>query len=279
MFTNILRADIYRLARSQFVRVTAVAFLVVIGLYCVFNFADHSETSFAFGGVVGTAADGTPLIDGFVGFSYLDPDNPRFWELVYSATCFTAATLFAIPITGMMITSADDQNGITKIAVAQGQSQSLLYLSKVVLSVLVTGALWALHNVITLLLTLSRENASFNGDQLRRWALTCLLIFLPLVVLMLLVSLVTLVTGSRVTGLVVMVLLIFTAPFLATLAQSRPSTLLDVILGVNPVWHANRVTRYWSQTQILGHTWLMFVVGSVLLLGASIAWLRRRELS
>ena len=176
MFANMLRADAYRFLRSRFARTTGVVFVVVIGLFCLFNFADHTSASFAFGGPI-ASKDGVPLLDGFVGFAYADPAHPMFWELVYSAVCFTAVTMFAIPITGMMITSADDHNGITKIAVAQGQSQTRLYLSKVLLAVLVTGLLWVLHNAITLGLVLVREDASIEAAGLRRWAWLCLLLY------------------------------------------------------------------------------------------------------
>ncbi|MEL4357686.1 MULTISPECIES: hypothetical protein [unclassified Luteococcus] len=279
MFANMLRADAYRFLRSRFAAVTGVAFCVVIGLFCLFNFADHASTSFAFGGPIGVTKDGVELIDGFVGFAYADPAHPLFWELVYSATCFTAATMFAIPITGMMITSSDDQNGITKIAVAQGQSQTRLFLSKVVLSVAVTGILWALHNAITLALVLVREDVSLTGHQVGQWAWLCLLIFLPQAVLMLLVSLVTLISRSRVMGLVLLVVLVLAAPILAAVVRAHPSRWADLTLGISPVWHLNRVSRAWAETQIVGHTWLMFALGVVLLGAASLAWLRRRELS
>lgn len=279
MFANILRADAYRFLRSRFATTTAISFCVVIGLFCLFNFADHSSTSFAFGGPIGVTKEGVELIDGFVGFAYADPSHPLFWELVYSATCFTAATMFAIPITGMMITSADDQNGITKINVAQGLSQTRLYLSKVLLAVLVTGVLWALHNAITLALVLVREDASIDSLGLRRWAWNCLLLFLPQLVLMLLVSLVALVTRSRVASLVTLVLLVLITPIVGAVLRSHPSRIGDSLMGLNPVWHLNRVPRAWAEPQIVGHTWLMFAIGTVLLIGASIAWLRHRELS
>ncbi|MEL4505436.1 hypothetical protein AAEX63_10170 [Luteococcus sp. H138] len=279
MFANMLRADAYRFLRSRFARTIGVVFCVVIGLFCLFNFADHSSTSFAFGGSIGQTKDGVELIDGFVGFYYADPAHPQFWELFYSATCFTAATMFAIAITGMMITSADDQNGITKINVAQGLSQTRLYLSKVLLAVIVTGLLWALHNAITLALVLVREDVSLTGDQLGRWAWHCLLLFLPQLVLMLLVSLVTLVTRSRVASMVLLVVLVLAAPILGAVARAHPSRWAELLLGASPVWHLNRVSRAWAETQIVGHTWLMFAVGTVVLLAASIAWLRHRELS
>lgn len=279
MFANMLRADAYRFLRSRFARTIGVVFCVVIGLFCLFNFADHSNTSFAFGGPIGVVREGVELIDGFVGFAYADPAHPLFWELVYSAICFTAATAFAIPITGMMITTADDQNGITKIAVAQGQSQTRLYLSKVLLAVLVTGLLWVLHNAITLGLVLVREDASIDAAGLRRWAWMCLLLFLPQVVLMLLISLVAMLTRSRVASLVVLVVLVMASPILAAVVRAHPSRIADSLLGLNPVWHLNRVSRAWAETQIVGHTWLLFAVGGVVLMAASLAWLRRRELS
>lgn len=208
MFANMLRADAYRFLRSRFARTIGVVFCLMISLFCLFNFADHSSTSFAFGGSIGVAREGVELIDGFVGFAYTDPGHPLFWELVYSATCFTAATMFAIPITGMMITTADDQNGITKIAVAQGQSQTWLYLSKAPLAALV---------------------------------MVC--------------------------------------PILAAVMRAHPSRIVDSLLGLNPVWHLNRVSRAWAQTQIVGHTWLLFAMGCAVLMAASLTWLRRRELS
>jgi len=116
--------------------------------------------------------------------------------------------MFAIPITGMMITTADDQNGITKIAVAQGQSQTRLYLSKALLAALV---------------------------------MVC--------------------------------------PILAAVMRAHPSRIVDSLLGLNPVWHLNRVSRAWAQTQIVGHTWLLFAMGCAVLMAASLTWLRRRELS
>lgn len=279
MFANMLRADAYRFLRSRFARTIGVVFCLMISLFCLFNFADHSSTSFAFGGSIGVAREGVELIDGFVGFAYTDPGHPLFWELVYSATCFTAATMFAIPITGMMITTADDQNGITKIAVAQGQSQTRLYLSKALLAVLVTGLLWVLHNAITLGLVLVREDASLGADGLRRWAWMCLLLFLPQVVLMLLISLVAMVTRSRVASLVVLVVLVMVCPILAAVVRAHPSRIVDSLLGLNPVWHLNRVSRAWAQTQIVGQTWLLFAMGCAVLMAASLAWLRRRELS
>lgn len=279
MFANILRADLYRFVRSGFARATLIAFWLVIGLFCLFNFADHSQTSFAFGGEVARAADGTPLIDGFVGFAFADPASPTYWELAYTAVCFTVATVFAIAITGMVITSSDDHNGITKIAVAQGQSQGLMYLSKVVLATAVTAVLWAAHNAITLALVLVREDASFSAAELRRWAWLCVLLYLPQFVLMLLASLVTLVSRSRIVALVMVVVLVMASPILGAVARAHPSWWADLLQGLNPVWHLNRTSRFWAETQIVGHNWLLFGIGTVVLLGASLAWLRRRELS
>ncbi|WP_394276331.1 hypothetical protein [Luteococcus sp.] len=277
MFANILRADAYRFVRSRFLHVTVVVFLAVIGLFSLFASGDD-QTSFAFGGPTGQTKDGIALVDGFMGFTYADPAHPRFWELVTTATCFTAVTLFAVAITGMVVITADDANGITKVAVAQGQSQTMLFLSKVVLSVLVTAVLWALHNALTLAITLRVTGASMTTDQLWRWAGHCGLLCLQLVVLMLTVAVVALVSRSRVVALAVLFALVMGAIVLGAVLQSHPSRLGDLLLGANPMWHINRFSRSWAEEQIIGHAWTMVVVGTVLTLGAGVAFLRRREL-
>lgn len=279
MFANIMRADLYRFVRSRFLLVTAVAFAVVIGLFTPFALADPRETNFAFGGPTGGMKDGVALYDGFVGFVYANPDHPHFWELMYSATCFTAVTVFAIAITGMVITSSDDHNGITKIAVAQGQSQTVMFCSKLVLSVLVTAVLWTLHNAITLALVLHSRGASLSGAEWARWAGFCAMLYAVQFVLMLAASLVTLVTRSRVAGLAVTVVLVFGAIIGGAINSAHPRRWANWLLGTDPMWRLNRVSRSWAETGLVGETWWYVGIASVVLVGASVAWLRRRELS
>ncbi len=277
MFANIIRCDWYRLVRSRFLQITVIVFAVVIGLFALFCTSGNSR--FSFGGPTGNTKDGVPLIDGFVGFAYVDAAHPHFWEIMYSATCFTIITLFAIPITGMIITSTDDLNGTTKLAVARGNSQTLMFVSKVILAVLVTGVLWVLHNLVTLLITLSQMDFSLTGEQWYAWAKFIGLSYLVQLVLMLLASWLVLLTRSRVVGFAVLVVLTFGTIIVAAVNRELDSQVINTLLAIDPVWHLNRIGRAWAETQITGQALLFCCVAIPVLMAASIIRLRSRELS
>ena len=276
MLWNILRADWYRFIRSRFARIMLPSFLAVIGLFALMS---SGAGTFGIGGQIGEH-DGVALIDGYVGFLYANPDQPHFWELMYSATAFTFFVFFAVSITASVITNSDDKNGITKTVVAMGQSQTLLYLAKLVVVIAVTGVLWLLHNLATLLITLNAKNVSLTGAEWGEWLKLVGVMFGILVVLMLVAALVCLLTGSQVASLVVTLGLFIAAVIMnAVVVSGSGNVFLRGLLAINPLWHLNRITRYWAQPQVLDHALLLIGIGIPVLVLASVLFLRRRELA
>ncbi|RLP06736.1 ABC transporter permease subunit [Propionibacterium australiense] len=275
MFVNIMRADFYRFIRSRFAKTIIPAFALVIGVFSLFVWG---EGSFSFGGVIGEK-DGVALIDGFRGFAFADPDNPQFWELVYSASCFGIVALFAMVITMTTITTADDRSGISKLAVAAGQPQVKLFCSKLVVGLLVTGVLWFVHNGLTMGLTLLGEHQSLTGDQVRTWLGFVAVQFCLYTVVMLLGALVALLTSSRVVSLVLILVLIMGDLIAMSLGGDEPGRVFETLTSVNPLRHVNRISRYWAEPELLTQAWILVAVAIPLLLAACVAWLRRRELS
>ena len=275
MFVNIMRADFYRFTRSRFAKTIIPAFVLVIGVFCLFI---QGEGVFSFGGAVGEK-EGVALIDGFVGFAYADPDNPQFWELVYSASCFGIIALFAMMITMTTITTADDRSGVTKLAVASGQSQYKLFCSKLVVALLVTGVLWFAHNGITMGLVLVGEHQSLTGAQVRTWLGFVAVQFCLYTVVMLLGATAALLTSSRIVPLVLLLVLVIADPIAMSLGGDEPGRIFEFVSSVNPVRHVNQISRYWAEPELLTHAWILVGVGIPLLMAACVARLGRRELS
>ncbi|MBE6477579.1 MAG: hypothetical protein E7Z97_05880 [Propionibacteriaceae bacterium] len=275
MFVNIMRADLYRFTRSRFAKTIIPSFALVIGFLCLFI---QGEGVFSFGGAVGQK-DGVALIDGFVGFAYADPDNPQFWELVYSASCFGIIALFAMMITMTTITTADDRSGITKLAVAAGQSQVKLFCSKLVVGLLVTGVLWFAHNGLTMGLVLVGEHQSLTGAQVRTWLGFVTVQFCVYTVVMLLGATAALLTSSRIVSLILLVVLVMAHPIAMSFGGDEPGRVFEFVTSINPVRHVYQISRYWAEPELLTQAWILVGVGIPLLLAACVARLRNRELS
>lgn len=275
MFVNIVRADVYRFVRSRFARTILPAFVLVIAVFGVFAWG---EGSFFFGGVVGEH-DGVPLIDGFVGFRFADPGHPQYWELVYSASCFGVVALFAMAITMTTITTADDRNGVMRLAVATGQPQVKLFCSKLIVGLAVTGVLWLVHNGATMALTLTCKHYSLTGAQVRTWLGFVGLQFCLYATVMLLGVLIALLTSSRVASLVLLLVLFLADPIARSLGGDEPGRAFEFAISLNPMRHVNQISRYWAEPEVLAHAWVFIAVTVPLILAACAVLLRRRELS
>ncbi|AXE37384.1 hypothetical protein [Acidipropionibacterium virtanenii] len=252
MLWNIVRADCYRLLHSRFLLLTAAGFVLTMAAFALMA-QGESGSGFSFGGQTGVGPGGTPLIDGFVGFGF--GDRPGFWELMYTATCFGAVSVLAVIVTTVAVAGGDDRNGITRVAVAGGQSPIVLYLSRLLVVTGLSALLWTLHNVITLLVTLAAGDASLTGRQVGRWAGLVGLEFVILVALILATGLVYLVTRNSMAAVVIMMVLFIATIIVNAMAGPDPNVLVGWLLAADPVWHMNRITRYWAEPWVLHQMW------------------------
>lgn len=274
MFANIVRADSYRFVRSRFARIAAVCFVLLLALFALMM---HGGGTFAFGGVIGHK-DGVALIDGFYGFGFTDPAHPAFWELLYTASCFGLFAILGMVLTMVMVVSADDRDGITKLAVAGGQSQERLFLSKVLIVTVLTAVLWLVHNGVSLLLTLAHYDQSVTAAQVRTWlglVGTELCLYLTV---MLVAALVTVLTGSRIASLAVVIALMVADVILSALSHAGHHW-IGTVQQLNPMHFVFSISRAWAEPEILAHAWLLVAVAVPVCLAGCAALLHRRELS
>lgn len=155
----------------------------------------------------------------------------------------------------------------------------MLFLSKVVVIVAWTLPLWLLHSAVTFAIVMSRAHRTPTRAELGAWLLLLAVQYGLLLVLMMVAVAVQLVTRSRIAAIMLPVLLFFGAIIIQVATSGSDSILAKALMAVNPMFHLNRITRYWADPVLLDHALLHVGIGLPLLLALCLLALRGRELS
>jgi ABC-type transport system involved in multi-copper enzyme maturation permease subunit len=272
---NQLKSDLYQLVNQRT--------LIVIGwtlalLYALFVLLSVTRTALAMGAWVGDQG-GQPIAVGFMGFVYADPEQPRFWEVAYTATSFAGLVWVVFLILATMFVSSEVTSGTIRLAVAHGTGLFQIFLSK-----------WTVVAVTTVLISVAFDAATFvtscvitgftpSASQVAAWAGLVGLQTLVMIVLTLMCVTMFVVTRSVVAVMGIVPIFMFAAVFLyATTAQDRPPA-AQAFMSVNPMYYLTEASRYWVDADVVGQVLLFAAVGLPALLGLSWLILSRRDLT
>lgn len=272
---NQIRADFYKLWHSRQVWIT---FFTVLALFLLFTLMSFGDGTFSMG-VADKYVEGIPVIQGFVGFTYENPDHPQFRELAYSAVSFVGILWIVLLSLAVQFYSKEYSTGAIKLSVAYGISSFTVFFSKFIVVISYFALLFYSFIYMAFILCAMQTGISLQLEHFLSLFKLVSLFYLVLIVFTMLCL--TVQTLMRNTAAVTTLMIVFMFSMVILLIANYEKELplyLKVYLAVNPMHYLWQAGGYWADSTILRDILLYFGIGLPALTGGSWLILRRQEI-
>ena len=199
---NQIKAESYKLIHSKVFYITGI---VVLLLFYMFYNMSGGAGGFYMGFVTGYI-DKIPMIEGFLGFVFVDRNKPFICELVSSATVFTCLLWVVLMTLIVQFYLKEFQTGTVKLTVAYGIDKLTVLYAKAIVAIAYFGSLYYAFCISTYLVVCDRLGEAVTGAGMKALLAQTTLFFMIYIVFTFLVFFVcTLIKNTAVVSALVIV--------------------------------------------------------------------------
>lgn len=273
-----IKADFYKLIHSKLVYIIA---LVVGLIFLLFAKMAYGSGGYYMGFVTGNVHE-VPVVQGFLGFIYVNKAKPMTWEIIYSCNALTSLLWIALMALTVQFYLKEYQYGTIKLSIAYGCNKTILFFSKLIVILIYFGILYYGFNIGALFFLSHALGVSVTGTaiiNLLGLASLNLLVFVVLTIAIMLFC--TLVKNSVVVSIVTVGFMFSMIFMLISVLSSGSQTMpliINMIFHLNPMYYLWRASGYWSSSNIVLEIVLFFIIGTLILSEASYLLLKNQEL-
>lgn len=272
---NQIKAEVFKLVNSKL-------FFIIIGIVGLMFFMFYNmiggEGGFYLGFVTGYV-NKIPLVEGFLGFVYEDPNHPMMWEIVYSATTFTSLLWLALLGLVVQFYLKEYQNGTIKLSIAYGCNKLVLFYSKLVVILIFFGVLYYAFTISALFVLSNSIGAAVTSQMLTSLLKLSTLFYASYIVLAIGIMFLCILIQNSVVVSTITIVYMFSMIFLliATYDRSNPF-LLDLYNYCNPMYYLWKASSFWADASIIRNNIIYLIAGSSILSILSYIVLKKREI-
>lgn len=270
---NQIKAESYKLIHSK---VFYIIGIVVLLLFFMFYNMSGGAGGFYMGVVTGYI-DNMPKIEGFLGFVFVDRNQPLICELVSSATVFTCLLWVAFMALIVQFYLKEFHDGTVKLTIAYGINRLTVLYAKAIVVIVYFGCLYYAFCISAYFVVCGRLGVAVTGAGMKALLTQTSLFFMIYIVFTFVIFFVcTLIKNTAVVSSLIIVFM-YSMIFLLLATYDRVTPLvLKIYNHLNPMYYLWKTSSYWADGRIVNEIVIFFFAG-IVILSAGISYIFKKQ--
>lgn len=270
-----IKAEAYKLINSK-------RFYVSIGIcglfFLLFLVMSNGEGGFYMGQYV-DFVNNVPVLNGFIGFIFEDPQNPTMWEIIYSGVVFSGMLWILLISIAVPFYLNEFKNGTIKLSVAYGGSKIKIFLSKLIVVNVYFGILFYVFFFSCVLYYANSVNYPITGELIwNAFKLLTLNYMIYVAISFMIYFICTLIKNTIVVS-AIFILYIYSMIFILLATYNRKMSLLVYIYNhINPMYYLWNSSSFWARNYVVVEIIVYFIAAIVVYSIASFTLLKKQEI-